>query len=337
METTCQILVPTDKKGHKLTLKYCKLCNKDFYGMETKVFCTQNCYRQWRCSQKYEGLIEGYDYIICPICNQKMGQMVPKHAKMHGFDSIEEMQNKLPFKITCEKIRLLYVGENNPGWKHNGKFSAWSKNFVNGYDKEKHDIQKKNSSDFMKSEEGKKTSIFHIEYWNEKYPDDLEKAKEEYTKSQTRDLRWFVEKYGEDEGKIRHLAKTEKWSKTFKKTNFSKVSQKLFDIVYTKLFYGDIYYATLERNDMKEYKNKEYILFVGTTYVRPDFICLERKKVIEFDGDYWHSDKVSNTEREEERDQKIINTGYELLHVKECDFKKDQQGVVDQCLKFLNW
>ena len=338
MEINCQILAHTNKKGNKLTLKQCKYCNNDFFGSKQKIFCSQQCLGKWRYSYKYEGLEEGYDYIVCPICNQKMGQMVPRHAKMHGFDSIEEMQNKLNFKITCEKLRLNSVGENNPGWKHNGKFSAWSENFVNGYDKERHDRHKKQSSDFIKSDEGKKSSIFHIEYWIEKYPNDLEKAKEEYTKSQTRDLRWFIEKFGEDEGKIRHLAKTRKWSKSFKKTNFSKVSQELFDLVYNQLiFLGNIYYATLEREDMKEYKNKEYILFVGNTYVRPDFICLERKKVIEFDGDYWHSEKVANPIREAERNQKIIDAGYELLHIKECDFKKDQQGAVNKCLKFLNW
>jgi hypothetical protein len=47
--------------------------------------------------------------------------------------------------------------------------------------------------------------------------------------------------------------------KSFKKCNFSMVSQRLFDSLPESIF-GDVYYATRERDDMKEYKNKEFIL-----------------------------------------------------------------------------
>ncbi len=47
------------------------------------------------------------------------------------------------------------MGELNPAYQHNGKYSAWSKNFVNRYNKEKHDLNKQKQSKFMQGE-GKK-------------------------------------------------------------------------------------------------------------------------------------------------------------------------------------
>jgi hypothetical protein len=73
--------------------------------------------------------------------------------------------------------------------------------------------------------------------------------------------------------------------KSFKKCNFSKISQELFHSIPKELF-NDVYFATYEREDKVDYINKEYVLPVGETFVRPDFIDLVTNKIIEFDGDY---------------------------------------------------
>ena len=57
--------------------------------------------------------------------------------------------------------------------------------------------------------------------------------------------------------------------------------------------------------------------------------------IIEFDGDYWHSKQVANPTREQKRDNGIKSLGYEVLHVKEKDYKDNPQKVVDKCLTFL--
>jgi hypothetical protein len=96
-----------------------------------------------------------------------------------------------------------------------------------------------------------------------------------------------------------------------------------------------VYYATYEREDMKGYANSEYIMKMDKGFVRPDFICLKNKKVIEFDGDYWHSVGVREENYEQNRDNKIEQAGYQILHVKECDFKSDRENTIKQCIQFL--
>jgi len=86
---------------------------------------------------------------------------------------------------------------------------------------------------------------------------------------------------------------------------------------------------------MSTYKNKEYVLELDNTYVRPDFICLTRKKIIEFDGDYWHSPVRANPEREKMRDHRIANAGYKIFHVFEYEYKQNKDKVLQECINFL--
>jgi len=224
-------------------------------------------------------------------------------------------------------------GANNPGYQHNGKYSKWSKNFVHGYKEEEHNIAKQNHSKWVKDHPAK--NYFHIDYWIKKYNGDVKKAETEYKKSQTRNVEWFVNKYGKLEGKKRHKAKTEKWMKNYKKCNFSQISQELFNEIIASGYLGDVYYATYDRNNMSKYTNKEYILTTKESYVRPDFIDLKTNKIIEFDGDYWHSDAKVNYKREQSRDKAIKEQGYKIFHVREQNFRKNKEKVIKECLDFL--
>lgn len=303
-----------------------------------KKFCTIECQRLYKSIEKFTG-IEGVDYIVCPVCKMRTRQFSPPHAKMHGFDSIQSFCSFYKIKSTCEAKCELSKGENNPAYNHGGKYSPFSKNFVKGYDEEWHNNNKKQMSEKMKARNH--LNKFSIEYWLIETDGDEAKANELYSKHQTRDVSWFIEKYGEEEGLIRHKAKTEKWMKSFKSQSYSKVSQTLFNEIKQILLmdYGwdddDIYFAEHDHPDMVDYKNKEYFLRTETSYVRPDFLILSKKRIIEFDGDYWHSEEKYNSERERIRDEKIIKVGYEILHVQENKYNKNKEMVIEQCIKFL--
>ena len=86
---------------------------------------------------------------------------------------------------------------------------------------------------------------------------------------------------------------------------------------------------------MKFYTNKEYIFKTENSYIRPDFICLDRKKIIEFDGSCWHSSSRTNISRSTLRDSEIIKKGFEVLHIDEIDFKTNKNMVIEKCLNFL--
>ena len=113
------------------------------------------------------------------------------------------------------------------------------------------------------------------------------------------------------------------------------ISQELFNMIIES-YQGNIYYATYDRDDMKQYKNKEYryISKEGRGFLF-DFIDLDNKKIIEFDGDYWHSNAKVNPEREQYRDSLLISEGFKILRIKEQEFKQNKQETLSKCLQFL--
>lgn len=162
----------------------------------------------------------------------------------------------------------------------------------------------------------------NINYWLEK-GFSYEEAKEKLSERQrTFTLEKCVQKYGEENGLIRWKERQQKWMNSYTKSNFSKVSQKLFWKIYEiiKNEYLEIYFKEL---------NKEYVLETTKSYIKPDFYIPSLKKIIEFDGDYWHKND------DQQRDEEISKIEHKILHVKESDFKRCDQHVVDVCLRFI--
>lgn len=298
-----------------------------------KQFCSTKCSRQHASEQKYTG-IEGVDYIVCPLCDLRTRQFTPDHAKMHGYMSIEEMAsvNNIP-KITCDAKAALGLGEKNGAFNHGGKFSPWSKNFIHGYNEQKHQEKIKQHKSLLKNSPEKFKN--NLVYWLLQTNGNIGEATKLHKKAQARSLEYFVTKYGEEEGKKRHALKTERWLKSFKKTNFSMISQELFNSISKEICMDSVYYATHDREDMKNYTNKEYYLNLGTTHIRPDLIDLDKKKIIEFDGDYWHSEARANPGREAKRDKLILDNEYTVLHIQERNYIANKEKVIQECISFL--
>jgi len=47
------------------------------------------------------------------------------------------------------------------------------------------------------------------------------------------------------------------------------------------------------------------------------------------------NDCMANPARENLRDEQIIKSDYEVLHIKEKDYKNNKKEVVEQCINFL--
>lgn len=177
-----------------------------------------------------------------------------------------------------------------------------------------------------------------IEYWlNLGLPEN--EAQEKLSNHQTTfSLSICIEKYGEEEGKRRWLERQEKWHKSFKKSNFSKISQELFWEISRKLKnLNFIYFAELGVDKTPDYSgaNNEYRLKLDRVLL-PDFIDIENKKIIEFDGVYWHGEVgKGNKSRGEEKIEIYISNGYEVLSVCENDYRKNKNFILEQCLNFL--
>lgn len=323
-------------KHKKNSGKTCAHCGTDISAKTvSRKFCSKGCMIKFRLAKKNSGL-ESVDFITCPICERQVKQITPKHAKMHGFDSPMDMTEKLNMPaITCLAQKAQSKGENNPGYNHGGKYSKFSKQFVKGYDPEWHAKHIANIHENRKEHPEKFVNT--IEYWLLQTDGDLVEATKLLKKFQLRDLNFFVTKYGQDEGVKRHALKIERWVKSFKKQNYSKISQTLFaELISTpSLDQSQIYFATFDRPEMVGYKNKEFRLKVDGTYILPDFIHLSKRKIIEFDGTYWHSNTVANPERELRRDQRILDAGYTVFHVLEHKYQTNKEEVIQECITFL--
>lgn len=153
----------------------------------------------------------------------------------------------------------------------------------------------------------------------------------------TTSLEGFIKRHGEKEGLIKWKERQEKWMKSYKKSNFSKISQEVFWVLSENIDdLSNIYFAELDENKNKDDsgRNHEYNLDLGDSFIKPDFI--KDNKIIEFDGDYWHGEARGNQQRDKERDEKLISLGYKILRVRERDWKQDKESVIKECMEFLN-
>ena len=182
------------------------------------------------------------------------------------------------------------------------------------------------------------TSKRCIDYWIAKGYTEVE-SREQVSKQQaTFTLEKCIEKYGEEDGKRRWLDRQEKWHKSYKKSNFSKVSQLLFWEISSHLnSLDDIFFAELDGNKKldKSGKNNELKLRLDKLLL-PDFIDTNSKKIIEFDGSYWHGLVCKgNKNRDIERDEIYKKNGYLIYRVSENDYKTKKETVIEECLNFL--
>ena len=143
----------------------------------------------------------------------------------------------------------------------------------------------------------------------------------------------MYKKYGPEEGLNRWKERQEKWLKSFVKSNYSKISQILFKQIFAEIKndFKHIYFATSIDNE----KNNEFRLMLNERLVLPDFYISDNKKIIEFDGVYWHKQNPENKKKQKIRDNLIILNGYQIMHVKENDYYKNPIETIKKCIDFI--
>lgn len=167
---------------------------------------------------------------------------------------------------------------------------------------------------------------------------DNEKEEINYKKGNSMRRSFLVEKHGNKKADdiIRSRMSTQ---------SYSKISQELFKDIYSvidsEVSYEDVHFAIKHSDGVYDSgKSDEYVVHTHNDHLRYlDFYIKSSKKCIEFDGDYYHSERFfkGNKERDAIREQEIIDTidGIQILHVKECDYKKDKEKVIKECVEFL--
>jgi hypothetical protein len=323
----------------KLKTKNCQNCNETYVGHPSSKFCSDTCYQTKVLSKKIK---PDPNKVCCKVCGIYSHQL-SSHIKTHNLTAQQykdTYNSPLCSETYLQNSSKRIKGDKNPGYNHNGKLSPFSKKFVK-YKKLSDEEITKTISEMAtdaqyKSKENGNLAVTKEYFIKHGYTE--EEAKNLLKKRQTtfnKDI--CIEKYGEEKGIERWNKRQEKWLKSYKKNNFSKISQQLFWSISNKLNdISNIYFAELDKNKQKDSSgvNHEFRLTFPNKTIQPDFIDIENKKIIEFDGDYWHGKEYSN-EREQQRDELIYNNGYQVLHVKEYQYKENPEKILNECLNYL--
>lgn len=103
--------------------------------------------------------------------------------------------------------------------------------------------------------------------------------------------------------------------------------------------YDDIYFATLDKSKEEIYdggdRNFEFMLKTKKSFIKPDFYIPSIKKIIEFDGVYYHRSNTENQKREKQRDALIDDMNIDLLHICENEYLSDKSKTVQKCIDFI--
>jgi hypothetical protein len=208
------------------------------------------------------------------------------------------------------------------------------------------ETQKTNNPEYWNSR-----SETQLQYWiNKGYTENEAKLilKDRQT---TFSLEKCIKKYGEVEGTKKWVERQEKWkAKVFNETTYlgggrsyiaSNFIDKLIETLKPKNL--DVLFGNKEKH-IRDKNNK-------ITY-KYDFTYLPAKKIIEFNGDYWHCNpqfykpdyyhkiKKMTAQQIWEYDRVKIKLaeqyGYNIMIVTEYEWVKNPELVLNNCLNFLN-
>lgn len=271
------------------------------------------------------------------------------NAPLYCKKDLSNTSKKSGLHMKTEKYKKMfsekYKGELNPNHKSNTSKDQREERSpfnINFYLKN-HNLEKstKLRNDFIKKVSENRTYNSKKEYYS---------TEEEYKNRQaTFSFEKCIKKYGLKKGKEIFTERQIKWHESLKKSmkcGYSKSSQELFDILYSKLNNNNVFYATL---------NKEYYIKKSSKkgIWKFDFTDLKNKKIIEYNGDLFHanpnifekydnphpfkkeltSNEIWKKDNLKYKDAKKL--GFFILIIWDSDLKKNKNKEIQKCLDFL--
>jgi len=199
-------------------------------------------------------------------------------------------------------------------------------------------IQQKRSAKSPASQKGARGySVRTIEYWIKKgYCHEMAVIKVKESQTQN-GLIWYIKKYGEEKGQAKFNARVNKWNLQMAKLHRG-VSQ-----VATELF------TAIDPLRIGKFGDEETTVRAKNKIYRVDYYRKESRKIIEFNGEYWHADskkylssdliKGKTAQQIWDNDVKKLDAlrknGFAVLVIKEADYYADKDKVINECREFL--
>lgn len=307
-----------NKYGEKEGLKKWKeLCPK--FGLKKDMFIEKHgkekfdkmiklrCTTLKDCINKY-GEEKGIEF-----WNNKNKKSIEKRKKTNGWvhQDLSFFQNKYGMNDG-------YVRWNN---RHNKLLTATTKSVL---------IKKYGEDVFIKNH------CQSNKQWIKKYGEILGKEKIEQRRKKIQyknSEQYYIDKYGIKLGTYKFKEYTINRiirSQRFLKNCISIISQDLFIKLYDKLDENN------KNNCYFHNLNKEYFFYIGHDKIKIAFVDFKLyDKIIEFDGDYWHS-LYHVKFRDRIVDEFLYNKGYKILRIKESEYKQNEIDTINKCINFLN-
>ena len=258
-------------------------------------------------------------------------------------------------KMFSEKIK----GENNPN--HKSKTTQLERNQRSPFSIEFYKLRYPNETDeqlklrlseFAKDAVVDRIGPMHIEYYLNQGYDEETSQKMLSERQSTFSKEICIKKYGEKEGLKRWEERQNKWQKSLlengnMKCGYSQISQNLFDDIME-------YYPSNEiDNVMYAIKNSEYTIEHENGLYSYDFTDLNRRKIIEYNGDIFHanpkiyeSNDCPNPYREnlkskdiwkydEEKLKTVEMRGFDVLIIWDSEYRENPDKILNKCKEFL--
>jgi hypothetical protein len=345
------IVCGQETEGKHFNCKYCDRCKKikhDIMLKEKAIKATNSARIKSQIKNK-----EVSDLPTCKICGFKGLSLSPHIKWIHNMCLLDYKQNynagkediyhhSLLERISKKSKEVSRFGKDNPSFNHGGRYSPFSRNFIkydNMTEEEKDVVLLEIKSRTANSIRNSDKLDVRLSYWLEVTNGDEDEARRLLRERQTTfSLQKCIRNHGEERGTEIWVDRQEKWIKSYKKRNFSYISQELFWELYNKIKddFNVIKFAQLNENNKDvSGNNNEHKLRTQVGVCSLDFIIMDTMKIIEFDGDYWHGEKRGNKERDHRRQCIIEDMGYKVMRVIEREYRLDTSKVINECLDFI--
>jgi hypothetical protein len=360
-------------------------------GSGRHTYCSEFCKNQGSTKYRIDSIarskldqntgVEGIDFVTCLICGERSKRLYGKHFnERHNGLTKSEYQLQFPeAKVACDKDNET-LNKTRGKWMQTPAHRKRQSEKISGT---ANPMSKANTTELQR----KQSSPFSIEFWKKRFPNETleelntrrsievkkflsdrvvatsiqyylnlglseEEAKLELSNKQsTFTLAKCIKKHGEKQGLEVWTDRQKRWKnkvfndKTYIGRGFSKVSDAFINTVIDKL-------KILNPDILLQHgSNEKFITDPELNRVYKYDLTTNDRKIIEFNGDYWHCNpikyesdyyhKVKKKTAAEiwEYDCRKIEIAskynYSVKVIWEADYNKDPEKTVEECLKFL--
>lgn len=302
--------------------------------VESRKFC-RSC--NWQCIEYYQKQYPDKSIKEC----EELRKTAIKKSRENKPQYIEYYELRYPELRDEEKVSMMnkYNAENNYQ-----KIEYYQKRFPDATPEE-HEQMLKEHYKYVSSKLTPDKRTTKIEYYLSKGYDEETSIKMLKQRQTTNTLEKFIKLYGDEEGTRRFKQRQEKWKKSlnnhFLKNGDGRSSQSTFAI--------DLITDICNRLELKYPEKEKFMTDKLGNHFAYD-LCIN-KKIIEFNGDYWHcnpniyNENYFNKSKQmtakqiwefDDKKRKCAEeNGYKILYVWEEEYHNSPKNTLKKCIDFL--